>query len=146
MKQQELIADEDTLIIGDFLNIFGEKVFEEYKRLRTSVDLSVEQFLNSRMEFGEYISGIFSRDFEVYDEYKIDPVGEVQCRTGFLVVCTASDLAVNKIDIHKKDRVVIIPHYYGKGIATFSCDGLLHLDFFGESRCDKCYYSKILDK
>lgn len=114
--EQEMTADNDTLIITDPCYIMRDKDWEAFLDLElTSNPIGLDNYLRQYHNFGEVIAadtGVGDWCNEVYDIQSDKTLGEFCADAGMLICCTASDLANYGTDISEVMKLV------GNGCAT----------------------------
>ena len=94
--EQEMIADNDTLIITDPCYIMRDEHWEHFLNLEfSSQPIGLDNYLRKYHSFGELLAGdtgIGDWNNEVVNSMTGDVLGEFAADAGMVIVCTASDL------------------------------------------------------
>lgn len=116
--EQEMIADNDTLIITDPCYIMRDEDWDNWLDSETPLT----NYLREKHNFGELIAGDTGYgDWSntIYNSATGEKIGHFTADAGMVIVCTASDLTNYGYDKDELDRLhslgclAIIPNYSG---------------------------------
>ena len=121
--EQEMIADNDTLVITDPCYIMKDEHWEQWLDMEfTKNPIGLDKYLREYHNFGELIAadtGVGDWSNEVINTTTGEMIGRFCADAGMVIVCTLSDLTNYGYDEDKIKRyegnggVAIIPNYSG---------------------------------
>ena len=121
--EQEMKADNDTLIITDPCYIMHDEHWEHFLDMEFgSNPIGLDNYLRQYHNFGEVIAadtGYGDWNNEVIELQTHTPIGEFSADAGMVIVCTASDLTNYGYDkdeierLQEKGCLAVIPNFTG---------------------------------
>lgn len=121
--EQEMIADNDTLIITDPCYIMKDEHWQQWLDMEfTKNPIGLDKYLREYHNFGELIAadtGVGDWSNTVYNTETKEPLGLFSADAGMVIVCTLSDLTnygYDKDELNRLDDIgclTTIPNYSG---------------------------------
>ena len=146
--EQEMIADNDTLVITDPCYLLKDEDWEELGSTYGYDNL--KQYLSDKHNFGELVcgdTGFGDWSNLIIDDDTDESIGRFTADAGMFIVCTASDLTNYGIDKEKYHKYVangliaVIPDYNGKVTVGRTKDNFAQIHFEGATIHDKNYHT-----
>ena len=146
--EQEMIADNDTLVITDPCYLLKDEDWEELGNTYGYDNL--KQYLSEKHNFGELVcgdTGFGDWSNMIIEDDTDDVIGRFTADAGMFIVCTASDLTNYGVDKEKFDRYVrngliaVIPDYSGRVTVSRNKEDNAYIEFIGATIHDKNYHT-----
>lgn len=147
MLKQEFSARKQTIVIGNFSDIFGRKnnelLWGYYYKKKSRSTATLKEFVEREISSQDCVVVLksTSKPIRIMREGHVGEIKFIDIYDSVLVACLKDDLDDNNIAIAEPKRVLEIPKYTGECLAIMGDDELLHLSLMGEK---ENYYTEYL--